>query len=170
MDLNFEILREAPDPAKFNKGSQIVALLLEGIFPSNYENRVSIEMDAQLKQLGLPFKSVSEPTRMMVISDGDVAANFIRPDNKSWLPLGFNQYENRAYANKDLMLNAIEYLIDPNGLVEARSREVKLRRLDTVKAKKEKPVWQALNIGTPLLLLLLFRFAFGWWRRRKYAA
>lgn len=170
IDLNFEILREAPDPAKFNKGSQIVSVLLEGVFASNYENRVSIEMDAQLKQLGVPFKSVSEPTRMIVVSDGDVAANFVRPDNKSWLPLGFNQYENRAYANKDLLLNAIEYLIEPNGVVEARSREVKLRRLDTVKAKNEKLFWQVLNIGIPVVMLFLFWIVFGWWRKRKYAS
>lgn len=170
IDLNFEILREAPDPAKFNKGSQIVSVLLEGVFASNYENRVSIEMDAQLKQLGVPFKSVSEPTRMIVVSDGDVAANFVRPDNKSWLPLGFNQYENRAYANKDLLLNAIEYLIEPNGVVEARSREVKLRRLDTVKTKNEKLFWQVLNIGIPVVMLFLFWIVFGWWRKRKYAS
>jgi ABC-2 type transport system permease protein len=169
VDVNFELLREAPDPSKFNKGSQVTGLLLEGHFPSNYENRVSAEMDAQLKQLGMNFRSVSEPTRMIVISDGDVAANIIRPDNKSWLPLGFNQFENRAYANKDLLLNVMEYLIDPNGLIDARSREVKLRRLDTVKAKKEKTMWQALNIGAPLLLLFLFWLVFGWWRKRKYA-
>jgi ABC-2 type transport system permease protein len=168
VDINFEMLREAPDPQKFNKGSQIVGMLLEGRFPSNFENRVSLEMDAQLKQAGINFRSVGEPARMVVISDGDIAANYIRPDNKSWLPLGFNQFENRAYANKDLMLNAIEYLIDPNGVVEARSREVKLRRLDTVRAKKEKTMWQVINIGAPLLLLFLFWFVSGWWRKRRY--
>lgn len=112
----------------------------------------------------------SDPTRQIIVSDGDVAANFSRPDDKSWLPLGFNNYEKRAYANKDFMLNAIEYAIDPNGLVEARSREVKLRLLDTVRAKSEKTLWQALNLGGPLLLLGLFAMVFFWLRRRRYAA
>lgn len=61
----------------------------------------------------MDFRSTSVPTRMLVISDGDVIAHFSRPDTKEWLPLGYNRYENQAYANKDLLLNAIEYLIEP---------------------------------------------------------
>lgn len=170
VEVGFDMQKREPDPTKFNKGNQIVGLLLEGVFTSNYENRVSEEMLAGLRQAGIAFRGVSDPTRQIIVSDGDVAANFSRPDDKSWLPLGFNNYEKRAYANKDFMLNAIEYAIDPNGLVEARSREVKLRLLDTVRAKSEKTLWQALNLGAPLLLLGLFAMVFFWLRRRKYAA
>lgn len=169
MEVGFDMQKQAPDPEKFNKGSQVVGLLLEGVFPSNYENRVSEEMMAGLQRAGIAYRNASVPTRQLVVSDGDVAANFVRPEDKSWLPLGFNKFENQAYANKDFMLNAIEYVIDPNGLVEARSREVKLRMLDSVRAKAEKPFWQALNLGGPLLFLLLFGVAFGWWRKRQYA-
>ncbi|MCW5922951.1 MAG: gliding motility-associated ABC transporter substrate-binding protein GldG [Saprospiraceae bacterium] len=170
IDLNFEILRYDPDPAKFDKGMQTVGLLLEGIFPSNYENRVSAEMQAGLQQLGLTFRAESEPTRMLVISDGDVAANFVRDAaKKEWLPLGYNRFENSTYANKDLMLNAIEYLIDPTGVIEARTKEVKLRLLDTVKAKKEQALWRVLNIGVPLVFLGVFGWFFNWRRKRRYA-
>ncbi|MBK7939549.1 MAG: hypothetical protein IPJ82_21770 [Lewinellaceae bacterium] len=170
-DLNFELLKYQPDPAKFNEGSQAVGVLLEGSFPSNFENRVSQEMLAGLNQLGMAYKSVSEPTRMIVISDGDVAANLVtNPEKKEWLPLGFNRFEGSTYANKDLMLNAIEYLIDPNGVIEARSKEVKLRLLDPVKAKNEKTLWQVTNIAVPLVLLGAFGLFFNWRRKRKYAA
>lgn len=170
VDLNFEVLKYAPDPEKFNKGSQNVAVLLEGTFPSNYENRVSEEMLSGLKQMGMDFKPVSTPTRMLVISDGDVAANYIRNRaEKQWYPLGFNQNDNRTYANKDLLINAVEYLIDPSGVIEARSKEVKLRLLDAVRAKAEKTPWQVLNIGAPLLLLGIFAWLFNWRRKRKYA-
>jgi ABC-2 type transport system permease protein len=171
--LSFDILRYDPDPAKFDKGEQTVGLLLEGTFPSNFQNRVSEEMAAGLGQAGVKFRSVSVPTRMIVISDGDVAANHVRTDpatgKQQWLPLGFNHYEQSNYANKELMLNAVEYLIDATGVIEARSKEVKLRLLDNVRAKQEKPFWQALNIGVPLVLVGLFAVAFRWWRRRKYA-
>lgn len=170
VDLNFEVLKYDPDPAKFNKGFQNVAVLLEGTFPSNYENRVSEEMLDGMKQIGMEFKPVSVPTRMLVISDGDVAANFIRNrEEKQWFPLGFNQNDNRTYANKDLLINAVEYLIDPTGVIEARSKEVKLRLLDNVRAKAEKTQWQVLNIATPLLLLGLFAWFFNWRRKRRYA-
>ena len=171
VDLNFDIVKYQPDPAKFNKGTQTVGVLLEGIFPSNYENRVSQEMLAGLKQMGMEFKPVSEPARMLVISDGDVAANLVtNPEKKEWLPLGFSRYENTTYANKDLMLNAIEYLIDPNGVIEARSKEVKLRMLDTVKARKEETQWRLVNIAAPLVFLGLFGWFFNWRRKKRYAS
>lgn len=171
VDLNFDILKYEPDPGKFNKGLQNVGVLLEGTFTSNYENRVSEEMMSGMKQMGMDFKPVSVPTRMLVISDGDVAANFIRNRaEKQWFPLGFNQNDNTTYANKDLLINAVEYLIDPDGVIEARSKEVKLRLLDNVRAKEEKTFWQVLNIATPLLLLGLFAWVFNWRRKRRYAS
>ncbi|MBK6932493.1 MAG: gliding motility-associated ABC transporter substrate-binding protein GldG [Saprospirales bacterium] len=170
VDLNFEILRAAPRPEHFSKGPQTVGVLLEGIFSSNFENRVSEAMLEGLKQAGLNFRNTSAPTRMMVISDGDVAANFIRDsEKKEWLPLGFNRFENITYANKELMLNVVEYLIDATGVIEARTKEVKLRLLDTVRAREEKTFWQALNLGLPLLFLGIFGAVFMWRRKRRYA-
>jgi ABC-2 type transport system permease protein len=106
-----------------------------------------------------------------VISDGDVAANTIRIDEKGeqqWLPLGFNRFERTTYSNKELMLNAVEYLTDPSGVIEARSREVKLRLLDNVRAKEEQLFWQVLNIGGSVIFIALFGLVFLWWRKRKY--
>jgi ABC-2 type transport system permease protein len=171
VDINFEIMKYDPDPAKFNKGGQLVGVLLEGNFPSCFENRVSAQMNAGLTQLGMSFKPVSEATRMIVVSDGDIAANFVRDyAQKQFYPLGFNRFEKNTYANKDFIINAIEYLIDPYGVIEARTKEVKLRLLDSVRARNEKPYWQALNIGLPLAFLGLFGWWFQWRRKRRYAA
>ena len=169
VDISFEIIRQAPKPEFFNKGPQTVGVLLEGVFASNYENRVSADMLAGLQRIGMDFRATSVPTRMLVISDGDVAANFANEERKQWYPLGYNRNEDIAYANKDLLLNAIEYLIDPNGVVAARSKTVELRLLDTVRAQAEKPMWQALNLALPLAFLGLFGWLFNWLRRRRYA-
>lgn len=171
VDLNFDILRYPPDPKKFDKGEQAVGVLLEGTFPSNFENRVSQELSDELKQAGVNFKPVSEPTSMLVISDGDVAANKVFADKSGkiqWYPLGFNDFEKTTYANKDLMLNAVEYLSDASGVILARSREVKLRLLDSVKAQREKTLWQVLNIGFSVAFILVFALIFSWMRKRKY--
>jgi ABC-2 type transport system permease protein len=169
IELGFDIMGEELKPEYFNKGHQILGVLLEGEFPSAYENRVTEQMAKGLQQVGISFRSVSVPTRMIVISDGDVAANFVRDrEKKEWLPLGFNRFENATYANRDLLINAVEYLIEPGGVIEARSREVKLRLLDTVRAKEEKPFWQALNIGAPLFFLGLFGAIFHRLRKRRY--
>ncbi|MDX1912486.1 MAG: gliding motility-associated ABC transporter substrate-binding protein GldG [Saprospiraceae bacterium] len=170
VELNFEILKYDPDPTKFDKGQKNLAVLLEGAFPSAFENRVSAEMLSGLQALGLEYKSASVPTRMMVVSDGDVAANFVRDvEKKQTLPLGFNRFENNTYANKDFLINAIEYLIEPNGVIEARAKEVKLRLLDTVRAEEEKGFWRGLNLAAPLLFLLGFGWFFNWLRKRRYA-
>lgn len=74
-----------------------------------------------------------------------------------------------TYANKDLLLNAVEYLIDPTGVIEARTKEVKLRLLDTVRAREEGNIWKGINVGLPLFLLAILGWTFNWRRKRKYA-
>lgn len=168
--LNFEILKYDPDPSKFNKPYQTVALLLEGNFPSLYENRVTDDMLQGMKKLNMEYLTVSKPTKMVVVSDGDIARNDVNKTTQEIYPLGYNRFENYMFANKDFMLNAIEYLLDDAGVIEARSKEVKLRLLDTVRAKEEKLNWQLTNILLPILFVLGFGFLYAYWRKRRYAS
>lgn len=156
-------------PDKFNKGPQVVAVAMEGTFPSMYENRLTPEMESGLTQLGLQFKSVSVPTRQIVVADGDVAKNKYLPTREQVVPLGYNDVENFIYANKEFLQNAVEYLLDKNGIIAARGKEVRLRMLDTTRAQEEKTWWQLVNIVFPLVLIGIFGFGYGWWRKRKYA-
>ena len=168
--LNFEILRYGDEIASsFDKKQVPVAVLLEGVFPSAFENRVTQEMQEGLRQLNQEFKTQSVPTRMVVVADGDVARNFINSKTGAPLALGFNPIDRFQYANKDFLINAIEYLRDDAGLIAARGREVKLRLLDNTKAQQEETFWTLLNIGGPLLLLGIFGFVYTWLRKRRYA-
>ncbi len=169
VQLNFEILRYDPEPDKFNKGVQNVAVLLEGQFPSLYENRVTEGMKATLADLNAEFKPRGANGKVLLVSDGDVAKSLYDPIKKTVQPLGFNRYEKYVFANKDFLINAIEYMIDDSGVINARTKEVKLRMLDKVKAKKEKTYWQLLNILLPLVFLFFFGLLFNFWRKRKYA-
>jgi len=168
--LNFQILSYEPDASKFNKPSQNLAVLLEGKFTSLYRNRVPSDMEANLKNIGLTYKEESVPTQMVVVSDGDIARNNINPSNGEIEPLGYSRYERYTFANTLFLTNTIDYLLDNEGVIEARGREVKLRLLDTVRAKKEKTYWQVLNLGLPLLLLSLFGIGYNFYRKRKYTA
>ncbi len=168
--LNFEVLRYDPEPERFNKPYQPMAVLLEGKFPSLFENRVSPEMEAGLKELGMKFEAVSKETRMIVVSDGDIARNSFNPTTGEMRPLGFNQYERRVYANKNFLINCVDYLIEGRGIIEARAREVKLRLLDTVKVRDEKGFWQLINVLLPVVLLVLAGMSYFWFRKKKYAS
>lgn len=169
VQLSFEILRYEPDPSLFDKDPMNLAVLLEGTFPSLYSSRVSESMLEGLNALGLKFKESSVPTSVLVVSDGDIPRNPVNRSTGQFNTLGFNTFEKYRFANKDFMVNAIEYMLDKYGVIEARSKDVKLRLLDTVKAKEEKRKWQLINIGLPLLFLLIFGLIFFWVRKKKYA-
>jgi gliding-associated putative ABC transporter substrate-binding component GldG len=168
LQLSFDILRHEPVVEKFNKPRLPMAYLMEGRFASLYENRVSESMKAGLEQINVEFKNESQETAMIVIADGDIARNKIKAGNNEMWPLGYNVYEKRKFANKEFLINCIEYLMDDSGVLESRTKNVKLRLLNTVKAKAEKNFWQFVNVGIPIALLFLSALVFGWLRRRRY--
>lgn len=169
--VHFGVLQGKPNPQYFNQPELPVAVLLEGQFESAFTNRMSPETLKAFDTLqSLKFIPKAEkPGKMIVIGDGDIIRNEINRDSTAY-PLGFYKYTNRQFANGDFILNCIEYLIDDNGILQTRNKEVKLRLLNTVKAQEEKLKWQLLNIALPIGLVIIFGVAFGYIRRRKYAS
>jgi ABC-2 type transport system permease protein len=169
--LSFEILKVAPDPSKFNDGNRPVAYLLEGEFESFFKNRLTPEFQSTLDAIGVKFIEKSKSAKQIVISDSDFAKNLINTTTGDTEDMGYNKWERRFYkGNKDFALNAVEYMLDENNILESRSKEIKLRLLDTVRTKQEKSWWQFINVGLPVLLLALFGFLFQYFRRKKYAS
>jgi ABC-type uncharacterized transport system involved in gliding motility auxiliary subunit len=123
-----------------------------------------------LNEIGEEFKSASEKTKMIVISDSDFAKNLYSPNNNRISPLGFNQWEQFTFkGNQQFVFNSIEYLLDDKGLIEARGKDVKLRLLNKVKIQNERRYWQFMNIGFPLLFLVCIGLLYNYLRRRKYS-
>ena len=83
------------------------------------------------------------------------------------MPLGFDKYTKETYGNKDFMLNAINYLCDDEGLLNIRSRELKIRLLNKSRVTDERTMWQVINIIVPLLLLVLFGITLSFIRKKK---
>ncbi len=170
MRLSFEVLKTKPDLTTYNKKNQPLAVLLEGKFPSLYENRPKGDFLKVYDQLGFEYRTVSEPTKMIVVADGDIISNYADASQGRYLPLGVNRYESKInFSNKDFLINAIEYMVDDNGVIAARSKEVKLRLLNETKAEEEETKWRIINILVPLILLLLFGIGYNYWRRWRYA-
>ena len=167
--LNFEILRYPADPSKFDKGSQPIAVMLEGQFQSLFENRVTQEQISALSSLNQKYEPLSKSTKMLVVSDGDVARNEYDSRQGQMLKLGYNRFENYKFANKDFLLNSIEYMLDDQGIIEARGKEVKLRLIDKVVANENKTLIQSVNIIAPLAFLGIFGVVYFWRRKKRYA-
>jgi ABC-2 type transport system permease protein len=152
----------------FNRRNIPVAMLLEGTFSSLYSNRLSRSKADSLNAVGHPFRNNSvSKNKMIVISDADIVSNvFTQKDGP--LAMGENQFTNYKYANQDFILNSLEYLTNPSGILEARAKDFTLRLLDPKKVDSSKLQWQTLNIIVPMAMITLFGIIYQYIRRRKY--
>jgi len=167
--LNFSILHEQLDPALFNKGPQGFAVMLEGSFQSLFQNRLSSAQMDVLHQAGLEFKASAEKSKVLVVTDGDIIKNLVNSSTGESAPLGYNKYENTTFTgNRDFLLNALEYMLDESGVLEARTKDIKLRLLNTVKAREEGVRWQLINILGPLVLIFILGIGYQFFRKRKF--
>ncbi|MBE0651368.1 MAG: gliding motility-associated ABC transporter substrate-binding protein GldG [Bacteroidales bacterium] len=162
--ISLNILKQKPDPYFFHGPAQAVAVLLDGVFSSDFQNMLV----PSLKNGKFPFKELSRLTSMIVISDGDVIKNQLQIPNGAPLPLGYDQYSGITYGNKQLILNALTYLTEGPELLSLRSREVKLRLLDKTKINQDKLKWQLFNVFVPLIILALMVAIFSIVRKKKY--
>ena len=160
-EVSLELVTQDQDPQTFDKGNQTLAVLLEGEFNSVYSNRVK------------PFKlkenlNKSIPSKMIVIADGDVIKNDVTRNVPQ--ELGFDRWTGQTYGNKEFLLNAVNYLLDDNGLINIRSKEIAVAFLNQEKITSEKTKWQLINILLPLILLAAFGLVFNYLRKKKYAS
>jgi gliding-associated putative ABC transporter substrate-binding component GldG len=156
------------DYNSFNKTNVPVAVLLEGRFSSLFANRISSAMKDSLAALGEPFLSTTAVNNsMIVISDGDIALNAVTK-NEGPLPMGVNMYSRYQYANKEFILNCLEFLTDKSNILESRAKDYSLRLLDKQKLEEERTTWQSINILLPILLIIIFGVLYQYIRKRKY--
>lgn len=161
--LTLEEARMDVKPEQYQAGPQPVGYLLEGAFTSLFRNRRAPEgaADPQVKETGVP-------TKIAVFSDGDLVRNDVNPRTGQAYELGFDRYNNVTFANRELAMNTIHYLLDSEGLINVRSKEIQLRPLDRVRVKEERTYWQLLNIVAPIVLLALFGVLRYYLRKRRY--
>lgn len=160
--INLSMVSETTSPADYpNTGGIPLAFLLEGSFHSAFENRIKAFEQTN-------FQSTSKPTKMIVISDGDILRNQL---DKNQLPveLGYDQRSGNLYDNKDFLMNSVNYLLDDSGLINIRSKDLDLPLLDKEKVYANYTYIQVLTIGLPILILGVFGLLFTYFRKRNYA-
>ena len=162
----------APEDVKYKKNNVPVAVLLEGKFKSMFANRLSQAMADTLKQNGISFmpQGISN-NKVIVVGDGDMVLNSVVKGNP--IPMGMNVYTYGTqaqvpFANKDFLQNCLNYLINENGLSEAKAKDYVVRLLDTKKVAEQKIFWQIVNIAIPVIIILIFALIFQWLRKRKF--
>ncbi|MDT7833546.1 gliding motility-associated ABC transporter substrate-binding protein GldG [Flavobacteriaceae bacterium S356] len=158
--IELQSIANEPKEEEYKGSYQLFGVLLEGDFNSAYKSRI--------KPYNTPlFKGQSTPNKMIVISDGDVGRNQLLKGKPH--DLSTDKWTNEQFGNKDLLINAVDYLLDDSGLITLRNKNLQINNLDKQRAFKERTYWQFLNVVLPLLLLFGFGFVLNYLRRKKYS-
>jgi len=161
-EVSLDMVTEETNPKDYQTGGLLpMAVLLEGKFHSMYENRILPFKDAK-------YKAQGSNNKMIVISDGDIIKNQLDQAYQP-LELGYDKWTNNLFGNKEFLLNCVNYLLDDNGLINIRSKDVDLPLLDKEKVHENYTFTQILTVGLPIVVLALFGFLFTFLRKRKYA-
>lgn len=168
--VSLQSVKTEDDLRTFTRSYVPVAVLLEGKFSSLYANRFTEDLKDSLQLFSpYPFTPTAiKAARQIVVSDADLVTNVVT-QSQGPLPMGMQQYENYQFANKEFLLNALDYLVNNNGLLETRSKDFTLRLLDKQKITEQKTMWQVINIGVPILLVMLFGWLYQLKRKRDFA-
>ena len=161
--ISLESITTEPSAENYNTGNQNLAVLLEGKFTSAFKNRILPIENSQI-----PFRESAEKnTAMIVVADGDLIKNDLDQNGRP-LELGFDKFTFKEYGNKEFLLNAVNYLLDDSGLINIRSKRISLPALDIQKTTNNRSTWQALTLGLPLVMLLIFGLIYTYLRKRRY--
>jgi gliding-associated putative ABC transporter substrate-binding component GldG len=160
--ISLSILENQLPTNTFNKKNIPIAVLLSGSFTSVFKDRITP------KDKNINFREFSDSTEIIVISDGDIIRNDI--SNKGFpLPLGYDKYINYTYdGNKKFILNAIQYLSDNDGLINLRSKSLKIRLLNMDLINNYNSLIMILNIFLPVILFILIILTIQFNIRPKY--
>lgn len=167
--VSMDIFSEKLDPAKFSMQNLPVAVLIAGEFTSHYKNRLMPDF-INNNVFKVYDKSVV-PSKMIVIADGDCARNLVSVKEGKYMtqPLGFDQYTNTTFGNREFLLNCVNFLLDDSGVMSLRNREVKVRLLDRAKIAGEGGFWRWFNVGMPILIIVALGLVYMIIRKNKYS-
>ena len=169
--VSLQSIKSESDLQSFTKSYLPVAVLLEGKFKSLYANRFTAEMkDTVEKYTGMPFLSSGiKASTQIIVSDGDLVTNVIT-QSQGALNMGTQQFENYQFANKEFLLNCLDYLVGNAAIIETRNKDFTLRLLDKIKVREQKTMWQLINIVVPILLVLIITLWLQWRRKKQFTS
>ena len=161
IDASVKALQEGVDKLQFKDTQKPIAVLLEGSFDSYYKNRIPPSA---------PFEFIpkSKNSKMIVISDGDIARNRVNPYTGAVEPLGMDRKAQYFFDNKKFLMNALNYLSGDDDLIPARCKRIEIRLLNRGLVKEKKKLIQGITVGVPVLLIILSGLVYNFLRTRKY--
>ena len=112
--ITYNEARTDTDEMEYQNGVKTVAYLIEGTFKSILQKSFT----------NSEIKTTSVPTKILVCSDGDIIVNEIDRKTGNPYPMGFDRFSQHQYGNQDFVINTLNYLLDEQGLLTAKSQSV----------------------------------------------
>jgi len=151
-----------PDMSEFKYQYVPVAVSLEGTFSSAYAHRMvpeGVETDEPIRKTGVP-------TRQVVIASGSIVINELQKNQA--LPMGYDRYSGMQFSNRDMVVNAVLWLTDAEGLIALREKSIALRLLNDKRAHDERMKIQLISTISPVAILALIGGIVFVIRKRRY--
>jgi ABC-2 type transport system permease protein len=151
-----------PDMSEFKYQYVPVAVSLEGTFTSAYAHRMVPEgvlTDEPIRKNGVP-------TRQVVIASGSIVINELQKNQA--LPMGYDRYSGMQFSNRDMVVNAVLWLTDAEGLIALREKDIALRLLNDKRAHDERMKIQLISTISPVAILALIGGIVFVIRKRRY--
>lgn len=162
---NVQEMMMSQDESTYPLSHLPVAYLCEGELNSMYTHRPKPD------SVDVSTFEAKGQAKVIVVSDGDIIRNRVNNRTREPAPLGMSIYaQNMVYANTAFVMNLVNYLLDENGVVTVKAKEIKPRPLDEFKfdESSERMKWVFINLGIPMLAVLLFAVGRYLYRRKRY--
>ena len=153
-----------PDLNAFQYQYVPVAVSLEGVFGSAYAHRMIPEGIKELGSESIIKRSVK--TRQVVIGSGSILVNEMQRNTP--LPMGYDRYSGMQFSNRDLVVNALLWMTDSEGLIGLREKTVTMRLLNDRRAHEQRAQVQMVSTISPVALLAFIGGVVYIIRKRKY--
>jgi gliding-associated putative ABC transporter substrate-binding component GldG len=170
---------EDPDNAK------CLAALAEGSFDSRFKNRLPPEF-VNNKEINYLEKSTQEG-KVFLVGNG----RFIENRYDSMPSRTGNSYMYRPkqdlndlqydielaqirqphiFGNQEFFQNLVDYMMGDNSVLDIRSREIEIHKIDNEKVKEYATTYKIVNVGLPVVLILILGFLLYFIRKQRFAS
>jgi ABC-2 type transport system permease protein len=171
-----------PNPqSEANK--RCLAGLAEGMFRSHFRNRI---VDEYAKNPSVQLLDSSKVEgKIFVVGNGRLIANEYdsmpnkmgtayqyRPKEVNTLQFSqdlINLNIPHFFGNQEFFQNLTDYMMGDNSVLDIRSRQIDIHEIDTEKVKLEAGFYKLVNVGLPIVVILILAFILNFIRTRKYA-
>ena len=182
MPLNYgENPELVPNPEN-EANKKCIAGLAEGMFESYFKNRIVSDF-TENKDSGYQNKSTKEG-KVFLIGNGRFIANqydsmmnqfgteyMYRPKQMNDLQYDEGLIKLRMphfFGNQEFFQNLTDYMMGDNSVLDIRSRQIDIREINTEKVKSSSQFYKIVNMGLPILIILLLAFTMNFIRKRKF--